>query len=66
MIPADPLMYTLMCDPVILPSSKTTIERSTIKSRLLSDATDPFNRQPLKFEEVVPSMCFALPVLPLN
>lgn len=51
---ADPLMYTLMRDPVILPSSKTTIDRSTIKSHLLSDSTDPFNRQPLKFEEVVP------------
>ncbi|THH28275.1 hypothetical protein EUX98_g5915 [Antrodiella citrinella] len=52
----DPLMYTVMRDPVILPTSKTTIDRSTIKSHLLSDATDPFNRQPLKFEDVLPDL----------
>ncbi|ODQ78526.1 hypothetical protein BABINDRAFT_9297 [Babjeviella inositovora NRRL Y-12698] len=48
----DPLMYTLMSDPVILPGSKISIDRSTIKSHLLSDATDPFNRMPLKLEDV--------------
>ena len=51
----DPLMYTVMRDPVILPSSKTVIDRSTIKAHLLSDTTDPFNRVPLKLEEVIPS-----------
>jgi ubiquitin conjugation factor E4 B len=40
-----------MRDPVLLPSSKITIDRSTIKSHLLSDPTDPFNRMPLKLEE---------------
>lgn len=50
----DPLVYTLMEDPVILPTSKTTIDRSTIRSHLLSDPTDPFNRSPLKIEDVVP------------
>lgn len=49
----DPLMYTLMKDPVILPTSKVTVDRSTIQSHLLSDPADPFNRQPLKIEEVV-------------
>lgn len=44
----DPLMFTVMEDPVILPSSKISIDRSTIKAHLLSDATDPFNRVPLK------------------
>lgn len=48
-------MFTVMRDPVILPSSKVTIDRSTIKSHLLSDAKDPFNRSPLSIEEVVPS-----------
>ncbi|ELU38970.1 ubiquitin conjugation factor E4 [Rhizoctonia solani AG-1 IA] len=52
----DPLMYTLMRDPVILPSSKATVDRSTIKAHLLSDTTDPFNRSPLKIEEVVPDV----------
>ncbi|KAI0464934.1 hypothetical protein LJB42_000150 [Komagataella kurtzmanii] len=49
----DPLMYTIMEDPVILPSSKVSIDRSTIKSHLLSDPTDPFNRMPLKLEDVI-------------
>lgn len=50
----DPLMYTLMEDPVILPSSRVTIDRATIRSHLLSDPHDPFNRVPLKAEDVVP------------
>lgn len=50
----DPLMYTIMKDPVILPASRVTIDRSTIKAHLLSDSTDPFNRMPLKLEEVIP------------
>ncbi|KAK9240563.1 ubiquitin elongating factor core-domain-containing protein [Lipomyces kononenkoae] len=51
----DPLMYTLMEDPVILPSSNISIDRATIKSHLLSDSTDPFNRVPLKLEDVIPN-----------
>ena len=47
-------MYTLMEDPVILPASRQTIDRSTIRSHLLSDPNDPFNRAPLKIEDVVP------------
>ena len=51
--PTDPLLYTLMEDPVILPTSQISIDRSTIKSHLLSDTTDPFNRMPLKISDVV-------------
>ncbi|SCU81226.1 LAME_0B06106g1_1 [Lachancea meyersii CBS 8951] len=51
----DPLMFTLMKDPVTLPASKVTIDRSTIKAHLLSDSTDPFNRMPLKLEDVIPN-----------
>lgn len=50
----DPLMYTLMEDPVVLPKSRVTIDRATIRSHLLSDPNDPFNRSPLKIEEVIP------------
>ncbi|KAI9443115.1 ubiquitin elongating factor core-domain-containing protein [Lactarius indigo] len=50
----DPLMCTLMRDPVILPSSRAVVDRSTIKSHLLSDAKDPFNRVPLTIEDVTP------------
>ncbi|KAI9734736.1 MAG: hypothetical protein M1818_006723 [Claussenomyces sp. TS43310] len=49
----DPLMATLMEDPVVLPMSKQTIDRSTIIAHLLNDPTDPFNRQPMKVEDVV-------------
>ena len=51
----DPLMYSLMSDPVILPSSKVSIDRATIRSHLLSDPNDPFNREPLKIEQVIPN-----------
>ncbi|KAJ5889952.1 hypothetical protein N7504_010762 [Penicillium tannophilum] len=50
----DPLMYTLMEDPVILPSSRMSIDRATIRSHLLSDPNDPFNRVPLTMEDVIP------------
>jgi ubiquitin conjugation factor E4 B len=51
----DPLMASLMEDPVILPISKQVIDRSTIQSHLLSDPHDPFNRTPLKIEDVIPN-----------
>ncbi|KAH7885208.1 ubiquitin elongating factor core-domain-containing protein [Phlebopus sp. FC_14] len=51
----DPLMFTLMRDPVTLPSSRAVIDRSTIKSHLLSDSKDPFNRVPLTINEVIPN-----------
>lgn len=51
----DPLMATLMRNPVRLPTSGAIIDLSTIKSHLLSDATDPFNRAPLKLEDVKPA-----------
>ncbi|KAJ7644172.1 ubiquitin elongating factor core-domain-containing protein [Roridomyces roridus] len=50
----DPLMFTVMRDPVILPSSRAVVDRSTIKSHLLSDSKDPFNRVALSIEEVIP------------
>ncbi|EPX70586.1 ubiquitin-protein ligase E4 [Schizosaccharomyces octosporus yFS286] len=51
----DPLMFTIMKDPVILPRSGMSIDRSTIKAHLLSDNTDPFNRTPLTLEDVTPN-----------
>lgn len=47
-------MATLMRDPVILPSSRAVLDRATIKSYLLSETRDPFNRQPLEFDQVIP------------
>lgn len=51
-------MYTLMRDPVTLPSSRVVVDRATIKSHLLSDTKDPFNRVPLSMEDVIASKCF--------
>jgi ubiquitin conjugation factor E4 B len=53
LVDSDPLTYELMKDPVILPSSKTVIDRSSIKQHYLSDRTDPFNRQPFEWEDIV-------------
>ena len=49
----DALLYTLMRDPVTLPTSGIVLDRSTIKTHLLSDAHDPFNRQPLSLDQVL-------------
>lgn len=48
----DPIMSTLMTDPVILPSSHVIVDRTTIARHLLSDQTDPFNREPLTMDLV--------------
>jgi len=42
----DPLMATLMTDPVVLPSG-VVMDRPIILRHLLNSQTDPFNRQPL-------------------
>ncbi|XP_045811335.1 probable ubiquitin conjugation factor E4 isoform X2 [Trifolium pratense] len=52
----DPIQYTLMKDPVILPSSKTTVDRPVIQRHLLSDSTDPFNRSHLTADMLIPDV----------
>uniref|UniRef100_A0A8D8YEP2 Ubiquitin conjugation factor E4 A n=3 Tax=Cacopsylla melanoneura TaxID=428564 RepID=A0A8D8YEP2_9HEMI len=51
----DPIMNTIMIEPVILPSSKQTLDKSTIARHLLSDQSDPFNRSPLTMDQVIPN-----------
>lgn len=50
----DPVMYTVMEDPVLLPTSNSVMDRATISQHLLNDDSDPFNRQPLKLEQLLP------------
>eukprot|EP00128_Syssomonas_multiformis_P018998 Colp12_sorted_trinity150504_noHs@3402 len=50
----DPLMFTLMSDPVRLPTSNTVVDRATITSHLLSVSQDPFNRATLTIDMVIP------------
>ena len=61
----DPLMDTLMIDPVRLPTSGNVMDRSVILRHLLNSQTDPFNRQPLSEDKLINgfnfySYCFAL------
>ncbi|KAK9924987.1 hypothetical protein M0R45_033328 [Rubus argutus] len=50
----DPIQYTLMKDPVILPSSRITVDRPVIQRHLLSDNSDPFNRSHLTADMLIP------------
>ncbi|RKU40882.1 hypothetical protein DL546_001559 [Coniochaeta pulveracea] len=49
----DPIMGDIMNDPVILPS-KHVVDRSTIVQHLLSDPKDPYTRQPMTEDDVIP------------
>lgn len=49
----DPVLATLMEDPVRLPSG-VTMDRSVITRHLLNKQTDPFNRAPLTIQQLVP------------
>lgn len=51
----DPLMCTFMKDPVLLPTSGTIIDRSTVTQHLLNDPHDPFNRKDLSIDMVEPA-----------
>lgn len=42
-----------MREPVYLPTSGKICDKSTMKRILLNDEHDPFNRAPLKIEELV-------------
>jgi ubiquitin conjugation factor E4 B len=52
----DPIQYTLMRDPVILPSSRITVDRPIIQRHLLSDNHDPFNRAHLTSDMLIPDI----------
>ena len=51
---SDPIMMTLMRDPVLLPSSKVVCDRTVITRHLLSEQTDPYTKQKLTVEDLVP------------
>jgi len=56
----DPLMDTVMLDPVELPSG-TIMDRSVITRHLLNSNTDPFSRQKLTEDMLKPgkSVCYS-------
>lgn len=49
----DPITYTVMSDPVKLPTGMT-VDRSSILTHLMSKSTDPFTNQPLTEADLVP------------
>lgn len=49
-----PLSMDIMKDPVRLPTSGNVCDRNMIKQILLDKEEDPFNRKPLKFDQVEP------------
>ncbi len=49
----DPITNQIMNDPVLLPSSRVIVDRSTIETHLLSDPSDPFNRTKLAKEMLI-------------
>jgi len=54
----DPIMQTLMRDPVIFTSKTTSqdfvIDRKVIERHILNNPTNPFTREPLTMEELRP------------
>ena len=49
----DPLLNCIMRDPVLLPSSRQICDRGVILRHLLSENTDPFNRQSLSEDMLI-------------
>jgi len=50
----DPIMSEIMEDPVLLPTSKTIMDRKVIERHIMSNDDDPFNRMPLAVKDLVP------------
>lgn len=50
----DPFIFTMMENPVKLPTSGHTMDFKYIKQMLLNDERDPINRKPLKISDLVP------------
>ena len=50
----DPLVYTLMSDPVRLPETGQVVDRSTIIRSLLDVPINPYNRKPLQVKDLIP------------
>jgi hypothetical protein len=48
----DPISAEIMKEPVLLPTSGKFVDLVTMKRILLNDEHDPFNRAPLKIEDL--------------
>ncbi|KAG1678277.1 hypothetical protein FOA52_013898 [Chlamydomonas sp. UWO 241] len=52
----DPITTAVMTDPVLLPDSGITVDRSTAERHLATSTTDPFSRTELTLEMVRPNI----------
>jgi len=50
----DPMLCTLMRDPVRLPTNQMVMDRTEISKQLLNKSQCPFTKKPLKAEELIP------------
>jgi hypothetical protein len=48
----DPLTYTLIKDPVMLPNSDVFLDKTTINMQLANKEENPFNREPLTLKQL--------------
>eukprot|EP01083_Nonionella_stella_P061089 159270_1 len=50
----DPIMQTLMTDPVRLATSSFVMDRKVIERHLMNNPNNPFNRKPLTKDQLIP------------
>lgn len=50
----DPIMQEIMEDPVLLPTSRTIMDRKVIERHIMSNDDDPFNRAGLAVKDLEP------------
>ena len=48
----DPIMGTLINDPVMLPNSDTIMERDIIFRHVIAEKNNPFNREELSIKDI--------------
>jgi hypothetical protein len=53
----DPLLFTPIKYPMILPESKLIMDKAVIEAHLVENNYDPFNRQPLTYELLMEYNC---------
>ncbi|MEW5299631.1 MAG: hypothetical protein WDW36_002626 [Sanguina aurantia] len=56
----DPITTEVMTDPVVLPDSQVTLDRSTVERHLMTSTTDPFSRTDLTMEACQPDRALAV------
>ena len=49
----DPILCVPIKNPMILPESRIIIDKAVIEAHLIENKYDPFNRQPLTYEQLI-------------